>query len=101
MYVIIWEFQTGPGYEDPFERAYGPQGEWAALFRRGEGYQGTELLRDMNNPRRYMTIDRWQSREAYEAFQRQWSDEYQALDQQCAALTEHEALAGSMTLVAG
>ena len=29
---------------DTFERVYGPEGEWAEFFRRGQGYVGTELL---------------------------------------------------------
>jgi heme-degrading monooxygenase HmoA len=51
-----------------FERAYGPDGEWAEFFRDGDGYIGTELLRDVENPGRYLVIDRWESREAYQRF---------------------------------
>jgi heme-degrading monooxygenase HmoA len=51
-----------------FERIYGPDGEWAAFFRQGAGYVGTELLRDVENPGRYLVIDRWDSGDAYNAF---------------------------------
>ena len=44
MYVILWRFRPVVGQESEFERAYGPSGEWARLFRRDEGYLGTELL---------------------------------------------------------
>jgi hypothetical protein len=29
-----------------FESRYGPEGDWAQLFRRAPGYHGSELLRD-------------------------------------------------------
>jgi heme-degrading monooxygenase HmoA len=51
-----------------FERVYGPNGDWAAFFRLGAGYIGTELLRDVEEPDRYMVIDRWESADAYNAF---------------------------------
>ena len=44
-----------------FERVYGPEGEWAQFFRSGAGYIGTELLRDVEEPDRYLVIDRWES----------------------------------------
>jgi heme-degrading monooxygenase HmoA len=51
-----------------FERVYGPEGEWAQFFGAGEGYVGTELLRDVESPGRYLVVDRWKSREAYNTF---------------------------------
>jgi heme-degrading monooxygenase HmoA len=61
---------------EEFERAYGPHGEWAEFFRDGRGYVGTELLRDAENPGRYLVIDRWESREAYAAFVDEHRAEY-------------------------
>jgi heme-degrading monooxygenase HmoA len=61
---------------EEFERAYGPDGEWAAFFRQGPGYIGTELLRDVENPGRYLAIDRWDSRDAYQAFVDAHREEY-------------------------
>jgi heme-degrading monooxygenase HmoA len=51
-----------------FERVYGAEGEWAQFFRQGDGYIGTELLRDLDEPERYLVIDRWSSIDAYNAF---------------------------------
>ena len=96
MHVIMWEFQVKKGGEAEFARVYGPSGEWAQFFRRGQGYLGTELLRDTANPQRYVTIDRWTSSTAYEAFRAQWADEYAMLDQRCEALTERETPLGSL-----
>jgi heme-degrading monooxygenase HmoA len=59
-----------------FERAYGPDGDWAEFFGGGQGYVGTELLRDVENPGRYLVIDRWDSREAYQSFVEQHREEY-------------------------
>jgi len=59
-----------------FERAYGSDGDWAQFFRQGPGFVGTELLRDLENPGRYVVIDRWESAEAYNAFVAQHRDEY-------------------------
>jgi heme-degrading monooxygenase HmoA len=53
---------------EEFERVYGPEGEWAEFFRSGAGYVGTELLREVESPGRYLVVDRWDSREAYNAF---------------------------------
>jgi len=59
-----------------FERVYGPEGEWAAFFRGGRGYVGTELLRDVETAGRYLVVDRWESSEAYNDFVAANRDEY-------------------------
>jgi heme-degrading monooxygenase HmoA len=51
-----------------FEQVYGPEGEWAQFFRSGDCYIGTELLRDVDEPDRYLVVDRWESVDAYNAF---------------------------------
>ncbi len=61
---------------EPFERVYGAEGEWSEFFRRGRGYIGTELLKDVEQPGRYLVIDRWESRDAYNAFVESHRDEY-------------------------
>jgi heme-degrading monooxygenase HmoA len=59
-----------------FERVYGPSGEWAEFFRQGRGYIGTELLRDVETPSRYLVVDRWESTDAYNAFVAAHREEY-------------------------
>ena len=95
MYVVLWRFRPAVGREGEFERAYGPSGEWARLFRRGDGYLGTELLRRSDNAGEYLVLDRWASRGAYEAFRARWSDEYRWLDRRLEELTEEEAPLGA------
>jgi heme-degrading monooxygenase HmoA len=61
---------------DEFERMYGAEGEWAQFFRGGVGYIGTELLHDLDEPERYLVIDRWSSIEAYNTFVSEHQAEY-------------------------
>jgi heme-degrading monooxygenase HmoA len=42
----------------------------------GDGYIGTELLRDVETPGRYLVIDRWESAEAYNEFVAAHREEY-------------------------
>ena len=75
MYVIIWEYQVKADSVVEFERIYASNGVWAELFRKEDGYLGTELLRDSTHPRRYITIDRWTSSGDYESFRSvRWPD---------------------------
>jgi heme-degrading monooxygenase HmoA len=95
MYAVLWRFRPRVGRESEFERAYGPSGEWALLFRRGDGYLGTELLRRSDDPGEYLTLDRWASRAAYEAFRARFSTEYRRLDHRLEELTEAETPLGT------
>ena len=94
MYVIIWDYQVKVDHTAEFEQIYYSNGAWTELFRKGTCYINTELLRDEMNPQRYITIDRWDSAEDYEAFRTQFNKEYKALDAQCEGLTERETLLG-------
>lgn len=94
MYRIMWAFDVRPGDTAEFERIYGPEGEWAQLFSKGAGYQGTELFRDVSREDRYVTIDRWQSRGDFQQFRAQFAREYRALDERCERLTSGEQRIG-------
>jgi len=61
---------------ETFEDVYGPDGEWAKFFRGGAGFIGTELLRDVEEPDRYIVIDRWESIDAYNQFISEHQKEY-------------------------
>ena len=61
---------------EAFEAAYGPEGEWAGFFRQARGYIGTELLRDVETPGRYLVVDRWETAEAYNVFAAEQREEY-------------------------
>jgi heme-degrading monooxygenase HmoA len=66
--VIALVFRYDVRDAQSFEEVYGPDGEWAHFFRQGAGYIGTELLRDVEEPDRYIVVDRWESIDAYNAF---------------------------------
>jgi heme-degrading monooxygenase HmoA len=90
VYEIFWEYEVRPEQVAAFERLYGADGEWARLFRRADGYVETLLFRDTDRPTRYLTVDRWQSRAAFDAFVDAAGSAYAALDRQGDALTVHE-----------
>ena len=66
MIALVFSYEVHDAGE--FERAYGMNGEWAQFFGGGRGYIGTELVRDVEAPGRYLVIDRWESAEAYNDF---------------------------------
>jgi quinol monooxygenase YgiN len=95
MFVRIWQFRVPSEKTDEFRAIYGPDGEWATLFRREAGFLGTELLHSATHPNIFLTIDRWDSAGAWAAFLRAWGDEYAALDRQCEKLTVSEGEIGT------
>jgi len=94
MYVMVWEYQVKAEYLEDFEKIYGAGGAWADSFQRENGYLGTELLYDPQNPQGYITIDRWVSSLAYDNFLVRCQEEYELLDEKCNELTERETLLG-------
>ena len=94
MYEIFWEYEVRPEQVAAFERLYGADGEWARLFGRADGYVETLLFRETGRPTRYLTVDRWQSRAAFDAFVEATSSAYAALDRQGDALTVRERRVG-------
>ena len=98
-YVIIWQFHVRPGSEAEFERVYGPQGDWVRLFRQGEGYVRSDLLRDREEKDRYLVLDHWISRDQYDAFRAAHATAYHDLDRRCESLTSRETHIGSFAVV--
>jgi heme-degrading monooxygenase HmoA len=74
MIALVFSYEVRRPAE--FEAAYGAEGEWAQFFRQGRGYIGTELLRDVELPGRYLVVDRWESADAYNAFVAEHREEY-------------------------
>ena len=94
-YTYLWEFIVDSDHVAEFVTHYGPDGSWVELFRQSPGYIQTLLLRDATDPRRFVTIDRWQSSEAYRGFRSNFSRQYADLDRRCANLTVRETLLGN------
>jgi len=98
-YVIVWEFRPKPGSEKRFEEAYGANGIWAQMFQQSDGLVATELSRDAKDPGRYLTLDFWTSKSAYEKFRAEHAAGYAVLDAQCESLTEFERELGQFEKV--
>ena len=110
MIAILWRYRVKPEHRAEFESAYGPNGDWARLFRRHEHYLGTELLHAPfvpsavegrggdpapdQEPLDYLTIDRWRSEEDFADFMAARRADYEALDAATEGWTEEEAKLG-------
>ncbi len=99
MHVVIWEYVVREGCAAPFEEAYSPSGAWAKLFAHSEEYLGTELVRDDDNARRYLTLDRWTTASALARFKEDHALEYARLDAMCEGWTERETRLGGGSLL--
>jgi len=80
MFLALWEYEVKPGCEQRFEKVYGPDGDWAQLFRNNSHYYETRLVRDGFRCEVYMTLDFWETRAAFEEFVLAHQIEYQAID---------------------
>ncbi len=93
MLIILWEYDVHPGLDSAFEQFYGTHGEWATLFREHAGFISTELLR-AGRPHCYLSIDRWESESAYDAFLATASARYAQIDARGDVLTTDERRIG-------
>ena len=93
MIALVFSYEVRE--PETFERVYGADGEWACFFRQGAGYIGTELLRDVELPGRYLVIDRWESADAYNAFAAEHRDEYMRRVDETRFLYEQELRFGT------
>jgi heme-degrading monooxygenase HmoA len=92
--AIVWEFAVPAANRERFEAAYGPDGDWARLFRHAAEFIGTELLRDCERKGLYLTIDRWASADAFERFKRDFGADYERLDAALEGLADRETRLG-------
>lgn len=95
MYLVAWEYIVLEHNRSEFEKIYGAGGNWSRLFQKAPGYLGTELYRDEKAQQRYLTLDRWVSQAAYEAFMQGQRVAYEALDARCSDLTRQETRLGN------
>jgi heme-degrading monooxygenase HmoA len=83
-----------PERANEFRRLYGPEGAWVRLFRQAPGYLETHLYRDRSDEARYLTIDRWESEDAFRRFRARFADEFERLDGEGEDLTLEETSLG-------
>ncbi len=95
VYVIVWEFRVRQERQAEFQEKYGPAGAWARFFRGSAGYIKTELVKDVVDHFRFLTLDYWQAEEEFERFREQNLAEYERLDKEFEGLTESETRLGA------
>lgn len=96
MYARVWDYDVESAQVEAFVAAYGAAGAWTQLFERTTGYAGTQLFRDVDQPNRFLTVDRWTDAACWQAFLDGWGDQYRELDRQLSRLA-----AGGRTVVEG
>jgi len=101
MYIILWEFRVPEARRAAFETAYDSKGAWAQLFAKGDGFLSVELLRSDEEAGRYITVDRWRSRERFDAFKRDFAAEYAALDRSLEGIAASETRIGAFDAADG
>jgi heme-degrading monooxygenase HmoA len=94
MFLTVWEYRVNADRIEDFLDSYDENGTWVSLFRRGLGYLGTSLLRDLIDPARFITIDRWNTRTSYQEFKDRFAHEYATLDEACQEMTVSETPLG-------
>lgn len=100
MVEIVWEYVVKEEAQGQFELAYGPGGAWSKLFGQCAGFRGTTLMRDINNPRRFLTIDLWDSLEQREQALADNREAYDSLDASYDEWTESEREVGVFRILA-
>ena len=96
VYLRVWEYEVPAHNVDAFLAAYGPEGDWALLFRGAQGYLGTGLFRATDEGGRFLTVDRWADQAAWLRFLDTSRQAYEELDLRLEGLaaTERPLLEG-------
>ncbi len=100
MIEIVWEFVVREEARGQFELAFGPGGAWSNLFARCSGFRGTTVLRDMENPGRYLAIDLWDTEAQREQALAERQAEYADLEAAFAEWVESRTEVGVFTVLA-
>jgi heme-degrading monooxygenase HmoA len=100
MIEIVCEFVVKEEARGQFELAYGPGGAWSKLFAQCPGFRGTTVLRDTKDPRRYLTIDLWDTLAQREQMLAERKAEYSNLEAAFADWTESRTEVGVFRVLA-
>ena len=94
-HVRVWRFEPVSGREAEFAAAYAGDGPWAQLFEQADDFVSTTLLAPDEPGGPWLTLDRWQSRAAFERFQETRGEAYRNLDAALSELTAGEQFVGA------
>ena len=95
---IIREFVVKDKARGQFELAFGPGGAWSKLFTKSPGFRGTTLLRDNQDPRRYLTIELWNSEAERDQSMKEQHAEFSELEDVFEEWTESKTEMGSFSV---
>ena len=93
--MIVWEFRVRQEKVEEFIEKYGPEANWAWFFRGSNGYIRTELVRDVSDHLRFLTLDVWKTEADFNDFRERHLAEYKRLDREFEGLTERETRLGA------
>lgn len=98
-YTVIWKYVVQDSTRRTFEQEYGTNGTWYKLFSKSPNYRGSVLHRSDEHPDTYILIDKWTSKEAYEAFKKSNAEVYGSLSKKFEGLyTEETKIGGFQSL---
>jgi heme-degrading monooxygenase HmoA len=100
MVEVIWEYVIKEAARAEFELAYGPGGAWSRLFARCPGFRGTTVLRDTENPRRYVAIEIWKTEAQREQALAESRAEYADLEARLGEWTKSRTEVGTFRVMA-
>ncbi|HRX41034.1 MAG TPA: hypothetical protein P5072_16475 [Parvularculaceae bacterium] len=95
MHAYIWSYRVKPEWREKFQRAYGPNGEWAVFFARSPGYVRTDLLSDEREELCFVTIDYFKDEHVRGLLVEAHKDEYAAIDKRWQDATVEETYIGA------
>lgn len=87
MKIRVWRYDVRAESTEDFARIYGPDGAWARLFSRADGFVGTELYKAVDRPSRYLTVDAFADDASWQRFLLEHRVAYDDLDRQTSELT--------------
>lgn len=94
MIEIISEYIVHESDRGQFELVFARGGAWSKLFARHRGFRGTSLLRDKENPGRYLIIDVWDSSTDWKDAIAETQSEYSELMATLSTWTQSKARLG-------
>lgn len=94
MTEVYFRYRVHPAQVRAFEHAYGATGPWSKLFATSPLYVRTRLFRHRTDPATYLTVDMWNSKDAWDHFRANNSEAYARLDRQLHMLYLEELLLG-------
>ncbi len=91
----IFQYYVEPDNDRLFNILNGPKGDWEKFFKKSDFFIDTQLLKDEEQPGKYVTLDMWVSREKFDEHVSQNQGEYDDLCARNAELYSECRLVGN------